>query len=110
MTDETLARLSAFKKLEWVSLRGTKVTGSGLSTMCGTAFDDAAVKHLTGMANLQDLTLNYTKLGDKGFQQLLARPKLRSLYVDGTMVSKEVYQKAKKEHPKIRLFFYRYDQ
>jgi hypothetical protein len=74
------------------------------------AFDDAAVKHLTGIANLQDLTLNYTKLGDKGFQQLLALPKVRGLYVDGTMVSKEVYQKAKKEHPKLRLYFYRYDQ
>lgn len=62
------------------------------------------------MANLQDLTLNYTTLGDKGFQQLLALPKLRSLYVDGTMVSKEVYQKAKKEHPQPRLFSYRYNQ
>ena len=97
MKAEWLQHLAAVPKLKELNLSGTEC-------------DDASVKHLAAMANLQDLTLNQTKLGDKGFQQLLALPKLRSLYVDGTMVSKEVYQKAKKEHPKLRLFFYRYDQ
>jgi hypothetical protein len=36
--------------------------------------------------------------------------KLRRLYVDGTKVTKEVYQKAKKEHPKLSLYFYSYDR
>jgi hypothetical protein len=37
-------------------------------------------------------------------------PKLRRLYVDGTKVTRGVYQQAKKDHPKLSLYFYRYDQ
>jgi hypothetical protein len=73
-------------------------------------FDDAAAKHLSGLSSLESLTVNDTQLGDKGFLELLALPKLRSFYVDGTKVSKEVYQKAKKDHPKMTLYFYRYDR
>jgi hypothetical protein len=73
-------------------------------------FDDAAVKHVTTLPSLASLTLNDTNLGDTGFQELLKMPKLQSLYVDSTKVTKEVYQKAKKENPKRFLYFYRYDQ
>jgi hypothetical protein len=41
---------------------------------------------------------------------LLKLPKLPKFFVDGTKVTKEVYQKAKKDHPELRLYFYRYDQ
>jgi Leucine-rich repeat (LRR) protein len=74
------------------------------------AFDDAAAKFVAKMPNIQNLTLNSTALGDAGFKVLVDLPKLRSLYVDGTKVTKEVYQKAKKEHPKLLLYFYSYDR
>jgi hypothetical protein len=75
-----------------------------------TDFDDSAVKYLTTLPKLKDLTLNNTGLSDKGFEQLLALPNLKSLLVDSTKVTKEVYQKAKKDHPKLRLYFYTYDR
>jgi hypothetical protein len=67
-------------------------------------FDDVSAKYVSTIPNLESLTLNYTKLGDAGFKQLLALPKLEALFVDETKVSKEVYQKAKREHPKLRLY------
>jgi hypothetical protein len=73
-------------------------------------FDDAAAKNLASLSSLQSLTVSNTSLGDAGFQELLKLPNLASLNVDGTKVSKDVYQKAKKDHPKIRLYFYSYDQ
>jgi hypothetical protein len=62
------------------------------------------------MPSLQNLTLNGTSLGDAGFNELVKMPKLKSLLVDGTKVTKEVYQKAKKDHPKLSLYFYRFDR
>jgi internalin A len=167
VTDETFKKLSAFKKLEYLSLEKTKVTAAGLDAVSGLPikhlamqgcelseeafkafgkmaaleelwlsdakmqgqwlkhiatlpklkdlnlmradFDDAAVKYVTTLPNLQSLVLNETKLGDAGFQELLKLPNLRSLMVDGTQVSQAVYQKAKKDHPKLTLYFYRYD-
>jgi hypothetical protein len=35
--------------------------------------------------------------------------KLPKFSVDGTQVTREVYQKAKKDRPKLSLYFYRYD-
>jgi hypothetical protein len=51
-----------------------------------------------------------TLLALAGFAELLKRPLLQKLWVDGTKVTKEVYQKAKKDYPKRRFYFYRYDQ
>jgi internalin A len=72
-------------------------------------FDDAAVKHVATMPELKSLTLNNTSLGDAGFQELIKLPKLESLHVDSTKVTKDVYQKAKKDRPKLSLYFYRFD-
>jgi len=81
-----------------------------LGSRPGADFDDAAVKYVKTMPSIAQLTLNDTKLTDAGFQELLALPKLKSLLVDGTKVTKEVYQKAKKDHPNVFLYFYRYDK
>jgi len=167
VTDETLKKLSAFRKLDYLALENTKVTAAGLNAIAdlpikhlamqycdltedtfkafgkmsaleelwldhakmkadwlkhiatlpklkelnlmAADFDDAAVKYVATMPSLVDLTLNNTNLGDAGFQELLKLPKLRRLWVDSTKVSKEVYQKAKKDHPKLSLYFYSYD-
>lgn len=73
-------------------------------------FDDAAVPYLASMPGLTSVTLNNTKLGDAGFLELVKLPKLKSLFVDGTKVTKDVYKKAKKDYPKLTLYFYSYDQ
>jgi hypothetical protein len=73
-------------------------------------FDDDAVQYVVTMKSMKNLTLNDTQLGDAGFTKLLKLPKLERLYVDGTKVSKEVYQKAKKDYPKLSLSFDRYDR
>ncbi len=168
VTDDTLKKLAAFKKLDYVALDKTKVTGVGLDAisglpikhvamedcvltedafksfgkmtaleelwlpdakmkaewlkhvatlpklkeinLMGADFDDAAVKHVKSMPSLQNLTLNNTNLGDTGFEELLKAEKLKRLFVDETKVSKDVYLKAKKEHPKMSLYFYKYDK
>jgi hypothetical protein len=168
ITDESLKKLAAFKRLNYLALQKTKVTAAGLNALVGlpirhlameecelsedafrafgkmTALeelwlgeakmkaewlqhisglpklkelnlrsadlDDAAVKYVTALPALEDLTANNTKLGDTGFLELLKRPKLRKLWVDGTKITKEVYQKAKKDYPKRSFYFYSYDQ
>lgn len=167
ISDETLRKLAGFKKLKYLALEKTKVTGTGLEALTAlpidhvamqecelteaafqalgkmpelkelwisgakmkadwlkhltalpkfkelnlmrTDFNDDAVNHLMKISSLEDLTLNNTGLTDVGFQQLLKLPKLKRLYVDSTKVSKEVYLKAKKDHPKVSFYFYRYD-
>ncbi len=97
MKAEWLEHVSALPKLKELNLRSAD-------------FNDAAVKCVTSLPNLENLTLNNTSLGDAGFQELLKMPKLRNLSVDGTKISKEVYQQAKKDHPKLSLYYYGYDK
>ncbi len=96
MTPDWVKHLSGLSKLKELNLRQA-------------AFDDAAAKHVAGLPALENLTLNGTNLGDAGFAELLKLPKLKSLYVDYTKVSKDVYKRAKKDHPKLTLYFYRHD-
>lgn len=65
-------------------------------------FDDGAAKYLTTMPELEELGLNYTALGNAGFLELVKMPTLRELYIQGTKVTKEVVEKAKKEHPNLQ--------
>jgi Leucine-rich repeat (LRR) protein len=159
--DETLKKLSGFKKLSYLSLEKTKVTAAGLEAvsglpikhlgmeacemsedalkaigkmtsleelwlrnakikgewlkhisalpklkelgLAGTDFVDDAAKFVTPLSNLEKLDVQSTQLGDAGFQELVKMPKLRSFYLDGTKLTKEVFQKAKKDHPKMYL-------
>jgi hypothetical protein len=106
---EELRLTDAKMKAEWLKHIAALPKLKSL-TLMRADFDDAAVKYVSTMPSLEDLTLNNTKLGDKGFQELVNLPRLQMLYVDGTEVSRAVYQKAKKEHPKLRLYFYEYDR
>jgi hypothetical protein len=106
---EKLNLANAKMKADWLK-HITKLPKLTQLYLLQADFDDAAAKLVSAMPELSDLTLNNTNLGDTGFQELLKLPKLKSLYVDGTKVTKEVYQKAKKDHPKVTLYFYRYDQ
>lgn len=120
LTEDAFKAFGKMKSLEELWLSDAKMKADWLKHISGLPklkelnlraadFDDAAAQHMKGLTELQSLTLNDTKLGDAGFQELLKLPKLRSLFVDGTKVTKDVYQKAKKEHPKMSLFYYKYD-
>jgi hypothetical protein len=121
LTEDALKACGKMTTLERLSLTEAKMKAEWLKhiaalpkltelTLMRVDCDDAAVKYLTALPSLIDLTLNDTNLGDNGFLELVKLPKLKNLNVDGTKVSKEVYQKAKKDYPKLRLYYYRFDQ
>lgn len=112
--------LGKMRALEELRLSGAKMEADWLKHLAGlpklrdlnapgTALDDASVKHLLALPALKELTASETALGDAGFQQLLTHAPLQKLNVDSTKVTKEVYQKAKKDHPTRSFSFYRYD-
>ena len=121
LTEDAFKAFGKMQNLEELWLSDAKMKGEWLKHISALPklknlnlmrcdFGDADVKHLTAMPALEDVTLNDTKLGDAGFAELLKRPLLRRLWVDGTKVTKEVYQKAKKDHPKRSFYFYAYDR
>jgi Leucine-rich repeat (LRR) protein len=91
-----LKHLSGLRELNDLNLRSAR-------------FNDAAVKYVTTLPKLEKLALHRTDLTDVGFQELVKLPTLKELWVDDTKVTKEVFRKAKKEHPKLSLTFYGYD-
>ncbi|HEX5271354.1 MAG TPA: hypothetical protein VFW33_12735 [Gemmataceae bacterium] len=121
LTEDAFKALGKMTSLEVLWLSRAKMKAEWLKhvaalpklrdlNLLGADFDDAAAKYVVTMPGLKSLTLNDTKLGDAGFTELLKAPQLESLYMDGTKVTKEVYQKAKKDHPKLRLYYYAYDR
>jgi uncharacterized protein YjbI with pentapeptide repeats len=87
---EWLKHISALPELTHLSLSGSE-------------FDDSAVKYLSRMPSLEVLVLDKTRLGDVGFGELLKLPKLQIMFVEGTNVSREAIEKARKDHPKVHL-------
>jgi len=67
-------------------------------------FDDTAALSISKLAELELLSVLDTKLGDTGFLQLVKLPKANSFFLSGTKVSDAVFQKAKKEYPKINFY------
>jgi hypothetical protein len=74
-----------------------------------TGFNDSTVQYVASLPKLERLTLDGTELGDAGFQDLVKISTLKRLNVEGTKVTKEVYLKAKKEHPGLALTNHGYD-
>lgn len=72
--DESLAALRGHRRLESVSLRGTKVTDAGLA-------------HLATMPRLQEVDLSYTKVTDAGISRLAACRGLQSLDLSETPIT-----------------------
>lgn len=91
-----LSHLSGLKRLKDLGLRDAALN------------DDAAIL-VAKLPALEEITANSTELGDKGFEALVANPRLTKIYVDSTKVSKETYQAAKQKHPNRSFYFYRYD-
>lgn len=68
--------------------------------LTGGPFDDAGVKHLAGLATLEELTLNSTKVTDASVEALAGLNRLRKLNVAGTKISAEGRAKLAKLLPK----------
>lgn len=73
VTDEQLALLSRFHKLQMLDLSGTDITDSGLT-------------HLSGLRHLDDLNLCDTDVSDAGLFHLSALDELSVLNLRGTNV------------------------
>ncbi|MBM3813741.1 MAG: hypothetical protein FJW20_19110 [Acidimicrobiia bacterium] len=94
ITDEGLAVLKDWPKIERLNLRGTKVTDNTLSLLAGkdsiVALDigfaevtDSGLQHLTRLKNLRELAFGGNKMTDVGMQVLRSLPNLTDLDIAG---------------------------
>lgn len=73
-TDDGIAHIKGWKKLERLSLRGTKVTSK-------------VFEHLAGLTSLRELDLGFAQLDDSGFELLAELPKLEQLSMGGNRLT-----------------------
>lgn len=94
VTDEGLAAMRNWTKIERINARGTKVTDNTLALLAGktaiTALDigyaevtDSGLQHLSTLTNLRELAFGGNKLTEVGLQVLRTLPQLRSLDLSG---------------------------
>jgi Leucine-rich repeat (LRR) protein len=73
-TDDSIASLKTWKRLERLNLRGTKVTSR-------------VFQYLANLTGLKSLDLAYTQIDDEGFEELAALVKLEDLAIGGNRLS-----------------------
>jgi len=94
VTDEGLATMRNWTKIERINARGTKVTDNTLALLAGkttiTALDigyaevtDSGLQHLSTLPNLRELSFGGNKLTEVGLQVLRTLPQLRTLDLSG---------------------------
>ena len=92
------------KQLDYISLGDSKFKAEWMKHMAAlpklkgldlgnTPFDDAAASHIAKIKTLVVLTAGRTKLGDKGLELLIKQPKLESIDINDTKVTKATFQK-----------------
>ena len=67
------------------------------------AFTDDDAAALSGLPELETLTVNETALGDQGLNALLKLPKLKTLFADKTKITPKAVLTAKQTHPKVAI-------
>ncbi len=99
LTDDDLLELSQLKHLQWLVIRGSKLTDSGLKHLVGlqeiqrlnVTYDKgitgAGMKELANLANLQSLNLAGTGVTDQGLKELARLKKLQHLNIQRTEVT-----------------------
>ena len=94
VTDEGLATMRDWQKIERINARGTKVTDNTLSILAGkksiAALDigfaevtDSGLQHLASLSGLRELAFGGNKLTEVGLQVLRTLPQLRVLDLSG---------------------------
>jgi len=74
ITEDGLAHLRHWKKLEILNLRGTLVTSK-------------VFEHLAQMTGLRELDLGFTQIDDEGFEHLASLPELEKLGIGGNRLT-----------------------
>jgi hypothetical protein len=74
ITDDSIASLKAWSRIERLNLRGTKVTSR-------------VFEYLAHLTSLKSLDLAYTQIDDEGFEELAALTKLEDLAIGGNRLS-----------------------
>jgi hypothetical protein len=99
VTDDDLAPLATFDRLEELSISGSPITDAGLRHIAGlgelrtvSLFDDrgltdAGVAHLAGLTKLRTLALDNAGLTDAGLAHLGRMTDLETLMLQGTRVT-----------------------
>ncbi len=70
VTDEGLAAIKGWKKLERLNIHGTKIS-------------DATLEHISGLTAIESLDVGSSMVTDVGLEQLSSLPKLRELTIGG---------------------------
>ena len=94
VTDEGLAAMRTWTKIQRLNLRGTKVTDNTLSILAGkesiAALDigfaevtDSGLQYLPRLPNLRELAIGGNKMTEVGLQVLRAMPRLTRLDLSG---------------------------
>jgi len=94
VTDEGVAAIKDWKKLQRLNLHGTKSGDGALEHIAGitaleslnvgsTLMTDVGLERLTSLTNLRELTMGGTELGDAGLQALRQMPTLTYLDLAG---------------------------
>ncbi len=94
ITDEGVAAIRGWKKLERLNLRGTKITDNTLAMLAGmpslvsldagyAEITDAGLRHLATLSSLRELAIGGNKLNEVGLEVLHALPKLARLDLSG---------------------------
>jgi Leucine-rich repeat (LRR) protein len=89
--------LCTLKRLNYLRIRGTKITDKGLTKLAtlslltldvqDTAITDVGLRELKGMMSLRTLYLGGTQVTDSGIQELVGLTNLQRLEVSSTKVT-----------------------
>jgi hypothetical protein len=113
-TDETLAHLKPFDKLQKLTLNNRKITDEGLKNLSGltglqklylvdTPVTDAGLEHLKGLTNLQVLSLVGTQVTDAGLEHLKGFTSLQEVFLYATKVTDDGAKAFKEAAPKVKV-------
>ncbi|HVC97535.1 MAG TPA: hypothetical protein VND64_27885 [Pirellulales bacterium] len=114
-TDEHLASLRAFPRLESLRLSETAVSDAGLAQLTAlptmkqldlsfTHISDTGLAHVTGLTGLEELNLMYCQVTDRGLAHLKSLAELKKLSLKGTLVTDEGVAELTHDLPNCKVY------
>lgn len=115
ITDAGLAHLYDLTQLEELRLDSAKdVSDNGMKCLSGlvnlqvlsvqfTQVGDAGLEHLVGLSQLNELALDYTQVTNAGLRHLAGMTRLTTLHVSGTAVTAHGVRGFKATHPQCKV-------